>query len=209
MARGYWLAGTATIVASDSLGANSAAGIRSAGSGNIFADNLFTAGNTTNFVSNGSGDMIVAYKGPINAAGQNYFYPPLISDQHTNVIVNGMGRTDVTNSSGTIDTVQSAYNAARAANPNNVIVLHLNGTFTVGATPLTLQSNSCVLLIGAIRINSATTATAAITGGTTPACVSISGQGQMGTMGTDREQRHLYPEFDVAGCADAAEAIRN
>ena len=45
-----------------------------------------------------------------------------------------MGRTDLTISSTTIDNVQSQYNSARSSNPNNVIVLHLNGTFTVGAT---------------------------------------------------------------------------
>lgn len=172
---GILLAGSATIVASDAMGGNTVAGLKSSGSGNIFADNLFTAGNTTNFVSNGSGDMVVAYKGAVNASGQNYFYPPLIDNQHTNMIVNGMGRTDVTNTSGTIDAVQSAYNAVLAANPNNVIVLHMNGTFTLGATPLTLQSNACVLLNGTIQFTPTTTAAQAILGGTNPAHVSISG----------------------------------
>lgn len=160
---------------SNSLGTNSAAGIKSDGTGNSFVDNLFVGGNTTNFTSAGSGNHVVAYKTPLNAPGEDYFYPPLANDQHTNPIVNGMGRTDLTISSTTIDSVQSQYNSARAANPNNVIVLHLNGTFPVGATPLTLQSNSCVLLNGTIQISSSTGASAAITGGTSPAHVSISG----------------------------------
>ena len=41
------------------------------------------------------------------------------------------GRTDLTISSTSIASVQSQYDAALSANPNNVIVLHLNGTFTV------------------------------------------------------------------------------
>ena len=104
-------------------------------------------GNATNFTSAGSGNHVVAYKAPLSASGQDYFYPPLIDDQHaTPTIVNGMGRTDLTIGSTTIADVQNQYNAARAANPNNVIVLHLNGTFTVGSAPLTLASNTCVLL---------------------------------------------------------------
>ncbi len=164
------------MIVSDSMGNNSTAGIKSDSSGNVFVDNLFTAGNATNFISAGSGDHVMAYKGPMAAPGQDYFYPPLIDDQHTNsTIVNGMGRTDLTIASTAIDTVQSQYNTALAANPTNVIVLHLNGTFTVGASPLTLSSNTCVLLNGTIQINSSTTASAAITGNNSPRRVSVSG----------------------------------
>ena len=121
------------------MGTNSTAGISSDGSSNTFVDNLFTGGNASNFTSAGSGNHVVAYKSPLSAASQDYFYPPLIDDQHTNTIVNGMGRTDLTIASTTIDSVQSQYNGARSANPNNVIVLHLNGTFTVGASALALS----------------------------------------------------------------------
>ena len=160
------------MIVSSSLGNNSTAGINSSGSGNNFLNNLFTSGNAVNFISGGSGNNIIAYKTNLSASSQNYFYPPLIDNQHTNTIVNGMGRTDLTISSTTIDSVQSQYNSARSSNPNNVIVLHLNGTFTVGATPLTLQSNTCVLLNGTIQITSTSTA---IQGGTSPSRVSISG----------------------------------
>lgn len=172
---GIQAAASNDMIVSDSLGNNSTAGIDSIGSGNIFIDNLFTAGNATNFLSSGSGDHVVAYKGALAAPGQDYFYPPLIDDQHTNPIVNGMGRTDLAIGSTTIDNVQSQYNAALAANPTNVIVLHLNGTFTIGATPLMLASNTCLLLNGTIQINASTGASAAITGTNSPRRVSVSG----------------------------------
>jgi parallel beta-helix repeat protein len=173
---GIQAAASNDMIASDSLGNNSTAGINSIGSGNIYIDNLFTSGNATNLLSAGSGDHVVAYKGPMAAPGQDYFYPPLIDDQHTNsTIVNGMGRADLTVGSTTIDDVQNQYNAALGANPTNVIVLHLNGTFTVGATPLMLASNTCVLLNGTIQINASTGASAAITGTNSPRRVSVSG----------------------------------
>ncbi len=172
---GILLDGSGSTTASDSLGGNSVAGIKSSGSGNVYADNLFTAGNFTNFINGGSGDDVVAYKGSLNASGQNYFYPPLIDSQHTNTIVNGRGRTDITNSATTtIDSVQSQYNAAFAANPGNVIVLHLNGAYTVGANPLTLSNDTCVLLGGTIQINSSTSASCAISA-TSSSYISISG----------------------------------
>jgi len=163
------------MIVSNATGNNSSAGMNSNGSGNTFVDNLFTPGNAVNFTSAGSGNRVVAYKTPLSAAGQDYFYPPLIDDQHLSTIVSGMGRTDLTIGSTTIADVQNQYNAASASNPNNVIVLHLNGTFTVGAAPLTLASNTCVLLNGTIQINASTTASSAISGNNSPSHVSISG----------------------------------
>lgn len=163
------------MIVSNAAGTNSAAGIKSDGTGNTFVDNLFPGGNAVNFTSAGSGNRVVAYKAPLGASGQDYFYPPLIDNQHLNGIMTGMGRVDLTIGSTTIASVQSLYNSARAANPNNVIVLHLNGTFTVGAAPLMLGSNTCVLLNGSIQINSSTTASAAISGTNSASHVSISG----------------------------------
>ena len=160
---GILLDGSSTMAVSDAMGSNTVAAINSSGSGNIYVDNSFTAGNGTNFINHGSGDDIVAYEGALNVPGQNYFYPPLVNNQHTNIIINGMGRYDLTNNQDTaIDNVQSQYNAAVSANPGDVIVLHLNGDYTVGANPLTLGSNTCVLLSGEIQINSSTTASCAI-----------------------------------------------
>lgn len=172
---GILLNGSSTMAVSDAMGSNTVAGIDSGGSGNIYVDNLFTGGNGTNFMNNGSGDDIVPYEGSLNGSGQNYFYPPLINNQHTNTIVNGMGRYDLTNDEDTvIDNVQSQYNAAASANPGDVIVLHLNGNYTVGANPLVLGSHTCVLLSGEIQINSSTTARCAIAS-TNQSYLSISG----------------------------------
>src|SRR6185369_16060129 len=107
--------------------------------------------------------------------GQNYFYPPLIDNQHTRPITNGKGRTDLTVSSTTIADVQAKYDAARTANPNDVIVLHLKGTFTLGAAALSLSSDTAVLLDGTIQIDSSTTATAAISIPKSQQRVSVSG----------------------------------
>jgi len=173
---GILLDGSSTMLVSDSLGGNTVAGINSSGSGNIYVDNLFTAGNATNFINGGSGDDVVAYKGSLSASDQNYFYPPLIDNQHNTTIVNGMGRYDLTdNSITTIDNVQSEYNAAISTHPGDVIVLHLNGTYTVGANPLTLASDTCVLLGGTIQINSSTTASCAVTATSGDSYISISG----------------------------------
>lgn len=168
--------GSGAMIVSDLLASNTVAGINSSGSGNIYSDNLFASGNATNFINNGSGDDIVAYEGPINGSGQNYFYPPLINNQHTNTIINGLGRYDLTDNSTTaIDSVQSEYNAAVSAYPDDVIVLHLNGNYTVGANPLTLNNNTCVLLQGTIQINSSTSASCAITAPSGASYISISG----------------------------------
>src|SRR5215472_2025962 len=83
---------TNNMIVSNSLGNNTTAGIASDGTTNNFIDNLFTAGNAANFISSGTNDNIIAYKSPVSASGQNYFYPPLIDNQHTDpAIVNGMG----------------------------------------------------------------------------------------------------------------------
>ena len=173
---GIYVGGSGNMIVSDSLAGNTVAGINSGGSGNIFSDNLFGAGNATGFINGGSGDDIVAYKGSLNGSGQKYFYPPLIDDQHMATIVNGLGRYDLTdNSTGPIDTVQSEYNAAVSANPGCVIVLHLNGSYTVGANPLTLGSDTCVLLGGTIQLSSSTGANCAINATSGAGYISISG----------------------------------
>src|SRR5262249_50568179 len=191
--------GTNGMIVSNSMGNNSAAGLNSSGNGNTFIDNLFTAGNATNFISGGSSNNIIAYKSAVSVPGQNYFFPPLIDNQHTNpTVVNGMGRTDLTITSTSIDNVQSQYNAARSANPNNVIVLHLNGTFTVSANPLRLSSNTSVLLNGTIQINSSTTAKSAIS-------ASASGQTRISISGGTIDGGNLNGHTGV--CIDGGSMI--
>jgi len=175
---GIHVAGSKNMITGNSVSANTVAGISSAGSADYFLYNSFgsSGANAANFSNGGTSDGIIAFKNSLSASGQNYFYPPLIDNQHTTTtIVNGKGRTDLTIGSTSISSVQSQYNSARSSNPNNVIVLHLNGTFTLGSSPLTLQSDTCVLLNGTIQINSSTTASAAIVGGSSAARISISG----------------------------------
>jgi hypothetical protein len=138
--------GTGNVLASNLLSGNTT-GIRSAGSNSTFVDNLLTA-NGTRFASSGTGNNVVPYKGALSAPGQNYFYPPLVSDPHSGPIMNGRGRFDLTIGSTSLASVQSQYDAARSAHPNDVIVLHLNGSFT--GSGLTLFSNTAVLLNGTI-----------------------------------------------------------
>jgi len=171
---GIYAGGSGNMIVSDLFASNSVAAISSGGSGNIYCDNLFTNGNATNFLSNGSGDDVVAYQGAINAANENYFYPPLVNNQHNTTIVNGLGRYDLYDSStGPIDNVQSEYNAAVSANPGDVIVLHLNGSYTVGSNPLTLSSDTCILLGGTIQMSSSSAAEAIYASGAS--YLSISG----------------------------------
>ena len=168
--------GTNTLIVSCSLGGNARAGVNSIGSQNVFIDTLFKEGNATNYVGAASArDKILAYQSPLTAPDQYYFYPPLIHNPHTNAIVNAKGRTDVVISSATIDSVQSQYLSAMAANPDDVIVLHLNGTFPVGAAPLVLYSRTCVLLNGTLQVSGATTAGCVISNGTSSGYISISG----------------------------------
>jgi parallel beta-helix repeat protein len=129
-------------------------GINSAGTGNTFYDNFYSSGVTTRFVSAGTGNNVIAYKGALSASGQNYFYPPTIVDNHAAAIMNGKARFDLTVGATTISSVQSQYNSARSAHPNDVIVLHLTGATYTGNATLTLGSNTCVILSGTIDLNS-------------------------------------------------------
>jgi autotransporter-associated beta strand protein/parallel beta-helix repeat protein len=171
---GIYAGGSGNMIVSDLFASNSAAAINSSGNGNIYCDNLFANGNATNFVNDGSGDNVVAYKGAINVANENYFYPPLVDNQHTTTIVNGMGRYDLyDDSTTTIDAIQSEYNAAVSANPGEVIVLHLNGSYAVGSNPLTLSSDTCILLGGTIQMSSSSASEAIYASGAS--YISISG----------------------------------
>ena len=176
-------AGTNNVVASNLLTGN-ATGIRSAGNSSTFADNLFTGTHTTRFASSGTGNHVVPYKGALSAPGQNYFYPPLVSDPHSGPIVNGRGRFDLTIGSTSLSGVQSQYNAARSAHPNDVLVLHLNGTFT--GSGLTLFSNTAVLLNGTISSPSGKVMAA-----TNQSNVSISGGTIDGANATGRNAIHF------------------
>jgi parallel beta-helix repeat protein len=151
------------ICSSNAINNSSSVGLSDAGTNDTLFQNVFT-GNASNLSATGTSANVIAWRGALSAANQRYFYPPLIDDQHAlTTIMNGKGRTDLTIGATSIDSVQSQYNSAVSANPNNVIVLHLTGSsYAVGATPLTLSSNTVVLLNGVIQISSSTTASSAI-----------------------------------------------
>src|SRR5262249_10956501 len=106
--------------------------------------------------------------------GNHYFYPPTIGNPHSDPLIrNGLGRTDLTVSGTALAEVQNQYDSARAGSPNDVIVLHLNGLFTHDAAPLTLASDTTVILDGSISV--APSASGPVIRGSGLAYVSLSG----------------------------------
>jgi parallel beta-helix repeat protein len=152
---------------------NQANGIDFDGTNNLVYDN--TLANNTDLTDRSATNWVVARGTPLSATTSQYFYPPTLDNQHADPVINGRGRSDVTVSGGNVTDVQAAYNAAVTANPNNVIVLHLNGDFILdGTAPLTLGSNTAVVLNGTIHVTSKTVAQA-ITDANPASYVSISG----------------------------------
>ena len=146
---------SANLCTSNTLNNNTTVAISASGIGDTIFDNVLS-GNTATLTLAGSGNNVIARKAALTT-GQNYFYPPLVDDQHSTTIVAGKARTDLTitsNGSTTLSSVQSQYNTARTNNPNNVIVLHLGGTGFVGDATLTLSSYTCVILTTTIHVNS-------------------------------------------------------
>src|SRR5260370_24979753 len=121
-ATGIHVAGSNNMITSNAMIGNTTVGIASAGTSNNYLYNKFgpVAGNASDFTGVAS-DNIIAYGSGLGATGQNYFYPPLIDNQHTKPIANGKGRTDLTISSTGIANEQTPYDAARSANPSNCI----------------------------------------------------------------------------------------
>lgn len=126
---------------------------------------------------------------PAQADGQEYFYPPTASNWHVDRIKNGQSRTDITTSAASLSAIQAQYDAARSQNPTGVFVLRLTAPEIVGDSPLALQSDTCVVLEGTIKLNegvpaflatgttNATLGFISISGGT------INGQGTTGRGG--------------------------
>jgi autotransporter-associated beta strand protein/parallel beta-helix repeat protein len=132
----------------------SATGIHLGQSRDTLYGNDFTSGvtNPFGFAAGASFNRVVQESSPAAAASQEYFYPPSVTNWHTGAVKNGQLRTDVTTAATTLSQVQTAYDDARAANPGNVIVLRLTATTIVGDSPLTLQSDTCVILEGTINL---------------------------------------------------------
>jgi len=133
----------------------SSQGISLGGYANVIHDNLFASDVTSPLVlrSDAGVNRIITTSTPLSATGQDYFYPPTALNLHTNPIMNGKDRTDITTPATTLSAIQTTYNAARASNPNNVTVLRLTAPSITGDASLSLSSNTCVLLDGTIKLN--------------------------------------------------------
>lgn len=188
-------ASSANVIASNHAYSSTTVGISEAGTGDTIFENYYKT-NAADFSSGGSGNNVMAYKAALSAPSQNYFYPPIFSNQHTTTtIVNGLGRYDLTIGATTIASVQSQYNSAVSAHPSDVIVLHLTGTtYTGGNTPLTLGSNTCVLLTGTIQMSGSGSWTSAVTAPSGSTNLSFSG----GTI--DGGGRGGNPAINFNGC---------
>jgi len=149
---GIQLAGTSanTAVLRNVVAHNLATGIDLDGTNNLVYDN--TLSNPNNLTDRSTANWVVARGTPLSAPTSQYFYPPTIDNQHSDPIMNGRSRTDITVPSENVTAVQQAYDAARQQSPDNVVVLHMNGDFTVDTVPLTLSSNTAVLLTGTIHV---------------------------------------------------------
>jgi len=133
----------------------SSEGISLGGYANVLYDNLFATNVTSPLIvlTDAGTNRIITTSTPLSATGQEYFYPPTALNLHTNLIMNGKGRTDITTNATSLSTIQTAYNAARTSKPYDVIVLHLTAPEITGDSPLSLSSNTCVLLDGTIKLN--------------------------------------------------------
>jgi F5/8 type C domain/Periplasmic copper-binding protein (NosD) len=192
---GIYASGNNDLISDNNLSGNLQAGLQTASTSsstvalrNIIAGNLLvgadfdgtnnllysnTFANRNNLIDRSTANWIVPREMALTATNSQYFYPPSIDNQQTGTIVNGMGRTDITVTSEDLTAVQTAYNTARQANPNNVIVLHMNGTFTADTAPLTLGPYTAVLLNGTITMTKKLSE--AIVGTSPDSFVSISG----------------------------------
>ncbi len=125
---------------------NSSIAIGLSGTKNIIYNNEYTS-NTLNILQESvSNNFVIASTMPLDGNNNTYFYPPTKRNPHsTTLIVNGKGRTDLSISNTTVSDIQAQYNTAVANNPNDIIVLTLGGSLTVGTSPLLLSSYSCIL----------------------------------------------------------------
>ncbi|MCG6187590.1 right-handed parallel beta-helix repeat-containing protein [Maribellus maritimus] len=116
------------------------------------------------FEINGSGNVVAGHRKVLGSeiaggANMSYFNPPTKDNPHDDpMIVNGMGRYDITISQGDgepdvdLAEVQVAVNEARQTHSGDVLVVWLNGSFVAKGdhTGLDVPSNTCVILDGTI-----------------------------------------------------------
>jgi hypothetical protein len=156
---------------------NSTLGIDLDGSNNLlYANDLH---NSLNLAEHAAGNWVVPRAGmSLQAPLSQYFYPPTIDNRHSEAVMNGRNRFDLTVDASAIPTIsqaQQAYDSARQQHPDDVIVLTLKGQFTLDGESLLLQSHTAVILDGAITAPSGSAAAQVITAANPSEFVSISG----------------------------------
>ena len=176
---GLRLAGSSakTAVVRNSALDNSVLGIDLDGSNNLlYANDLH---NSLNLVEHAAGNWVVPRAGmSLQAPLSQYFYPPTIDNRHSEPVMNGRNRFDLTvdaSASPTISQAQQAYDTARLQHPDDVIVLTLKGEFTLDGESLLLQSHTAMILDGAITAPSSSKAAQVITAANPSEFISISG----------------------------------
>jgi hypothetical protein len=103
--------------------------------------------NTTNLICN-KGLTITEATGK----GCFYFNPPLIGNQHVELVKIGKTRVDITLTGGNLTSVRTALANAHSASPTAVVVAHLNGNFYTDSAndSLLVREDECILLNGTI-----------------------------------------------------------
>lgn len=120
----------------------------------IYYNNLT---NTTDVVGGGTSNQLFCNYGLTstegNVSGCTFFNPPLLGNEHNNLIKIGKGRFDVTIGSYPFQTVRCLIDAAHSYQPNAVIVAHLIGNYETSGTTdsLLIKEDECILLNGTIN----------------------------------------------------------
>jgi parallel beta-helix repeat protein len=126
-----------------------------------------------------TGNWVLPLNAPLAAPNSQYFYPPTVSNPHSDPIMNGLSRTDLVIDAASVPNisgVQQAYNQAIQQNPNSVLVLALNGNFTMdGTTPLTLESHTAMILNGSVTVPPKSKTKQVVAAASSTRFVSISG----------------------------------
>ncbi len=115
-------------------------------------DNVFPSGVATPVQTASNNHHIITTSLGFSTTGQNYFYPPTVLNNHSATIISGKANTDLATAATTISQIQAAYDAARAADPANTIILRLTAPVIAGDATLTLASNTCMLISGRVNL---------------------------------------------------------
>ena len=145
-------------VANEILGTNT--GFSLGAAANILYRNTLSSALSNPVTTTGSGlHRILTIDSPLSVAtNQEYFYPPTAFNPHTNSIMNGKARTDITTAATSLSAIQAEYDAARSNNPSNFLVLHLTAPQITGDATINLTSFTSVILDGTINLHPGITA---------------------------------------------------